>query len=248
MKHVRDPVPSAREKRPDVPERVDAVVAKAMAKDPRDRFGSMDALAAALESCLDEVREQRQRRPEEQTGIMKPPPRAEPEPARTQAIAKPAPASATARTRAAAPKRSGLRIAGILLLAAVILVGNLLVLELVLDDGLPGFGGSEAAPARVVAVSDFDPQGDGTEHPESVARATDGKVPTFWATETYRSFDKDGVGIIVDAGSNVALARMVVVTGTSSTSPTSRRSSAARPSTSTRAASGSATTSSGSRA
>ena len=214
MKHVRDPVPSVRDARPDVPERVDAVVAKAMAKDPRDRFGSMEALAAALESCLAEMRDHDAHR-EELTGIIKPQPqpRAEPAPDLTQAVSQPA--TATARTQAAPPKRSGLRVAGILLLAVVILVGNLLVLQLVFEDGLPGLGGGgDPTQVRVEAVADVDPEGDGTEHPESVSLATDRDVATFWPTESYRSFDKTGVGIAVDAGSLVALSRMVVITDT----------------------------------
>ena len=213
MKHVRDPVPSVRGTRPDVPERVDAVVAKAMAKDPRDRFGSMEALAAALESCLAEVRDQDAHRQEELTGIINPQLRAESAPDRTHEISEPP--SATARTEAAPPRRSGLRVAGIMLLAVVILVGNLLVLQLVFEDGLPGLGGGgDPTQVRVEAVADVDPEGDGTEHPESVSLATDRDVATFWPTESYRSFDKTGVGIAVDAGSLVALSRMVVITDT----------------------------------
>lgn len=214
MKHVNDPVPSVRDVRPEVPERVDAVVARAMAKDPRDRFGSMDVLAAALESCLAEVQDQRLRGQEELTGIIKPQPPAEPAPERTQAISTPTPAPAAARARATPPRRSGLRIAGILLLAAVILVGNLLVLELVFEDGLPGIGGGDPTPVRVEAVADIDPEGDGTEHPEAVPLAADRNAETFWPTENYESFDKSGVGVAVDAGSRIALSRMVVITDT----------------------------------
>ena len=39
--------------RPDVPEAVDAVVARAMAKDPADRYGSCEELVCELESALD---------------------------------------------------------------------------------------------------------------------------------------------------------------------------------------------------
>jgi hypothetical protein len=106
-------------------------------------------------------------------------------------------------------------VAAVLLLAAVILVGNLLVLEVVFNDGLPGLGGGDLAPVRIEAISDFDPQGDNqSEHPESVAAATDGDLASFWTTEEYRSFAKEGVGVIFDAGSRVALSRIVVVTDT----------------------------------
>ena len=123
----------------------------------------------------------------------------------------------SSRTQATRPRRSGLRVAGVLLLAAVILVGNLLVLEIVFEDGfpgLPGLGGDEPVAIQVDAVSDVDPYGDQTEHPESVGSATDRDVATFWTTEEYRSFNKDGVGIVLDAGSRVALSRVVLVTNT----------------------------------
>ena len=84
MQHVRDPVPSVRALRPEVPERVDAVVARAMAKRPQELSGSMEALAAALESCLVEVREAHERSRNDDTGVLaaSPPPRAQaaPEP------------------------------------------------------------------------------------------------------------------------------------------------------------------------
>jgi eukaryotic-like serine/threonine-protein kinase len=206
MRHVRDPVPSVRTLRPDLPERVDAVIARAMAKRPEDRFDSMGELAVALESCR-ESEDGREERPDEDTGVMGPPRPAAAAPP-TQAL--PAPPATTV----AAPRRSGLRVAAILLVAAVVLVGNLLVLEIVFEDGLPWLDGGDATAVQMQAVSDFDPQGDLTEHPESVAAATDRDTTTFWTTEEYRSFDKDGVGVMLDAGSRVGLSSVVVVTDT----------------------------------
>jgi serine/threonine protein kinase len=48
MRHVHDPVPSIAEARVDVPLRLDAALQRAMAKEPRDRFGSMDEFVAEL--------------------------------------------------------------------------------------------------------------------------------------------------------------------------------------------------------
>jgi len=207
MRHVRDPVPSARALRPDVPERVDAVIARAMAKRPQDRFGSMDTLAAALESCLAEVESDDAAKQDEDTGVI--PLRRPPAlPARAEAVPSQPP------TKVVPPRRSGLRVAAVLLLAAVILVGNLLVLEIVFDDRLPWLGGGDPTPVQVNAIADFDPYGDLTEHSESVGAATDRDLATFWTTEQYESFDKEGVGIMLDAGSRVALSSVALVTDT----------------------------------
>jgi eukaryotic-like serine/threonine-protein kinase len=212
MRHVRDPVPSVRSKRPEVPERVDAIVARAMAKRPEDRFPSMEALTSALEASLQEAGGAAPRPvQDEDTGVIPPPPPPGSRTARTRAVARPEPEP---RTQVAPPRRSGLRVALVLLVAAIALVGSLLALELAFEGGLPGTGGSEPTPVRIRAVSDFDPQGDGTEHPDEIGLATDRDVSTYWPTETYNSFDKDGVGVVVDAGSQVALSRLVVVSDT----------------------------------
>src|SRR6185312_8926470 len=52
MQHVNDPAPSITQARPDVPLRVDAALRRAMAKDPDDRFQSMDDFVAELGACL----------------------------------------------------------------------------------------------------------------------------------------------------------------------------------------------------
>src|ERR1044071_8516806 len=41
MRHINEPPPPIRDKRPDVPPRVEAAVQRAMAKDPADRFATM---------------------------------------------------------------------------------------------------------------------------------------------------------------------------------------------------------------
>ena len=74
MRHVTEPVPSVRERRPEVSERVDAVVARALAKRPQDRFPSMDAMVAALEACLAELAPDARALPaEDDTGVLQAP-------------------------------------------------------------------------------------------------------------------------------------------------------------------------------
>ncbi len=52
MMHVLEPVPDIHKVRADLPAGVDAVVAKAMAKDPKDRYSNAGELAADLEAII----------------------------------------------------------------------------------------------------------------------------------------------------------------------------------------------------
>jgi len=47
--HVRSPPPAPRSLEPSIPARVEAIILRALAKDPRDRFQSMEELAEAIE-------------------------------------------------------------------------------------------------------------------------------------------------------------------------------------------------------
>jgi serine/threonine-protein kinase len=202
LRHLHDPVPSARERRPDVPARVDAIVARALAKRPRDRFASMEAMTAALEAAL--AQEQKVRPPalEEDTGVI------------------PTIAGAPGqRSRPRAPRRSRRRGVALFLLAVGAVLAGLAAVQLggdgaplVGDDG--GDGSPEGAVVRLRAVSDYDPEGGDGEHPEDVAAAADGDAATFWRTETYENFSKSGVGIVLRVPQPLALSSIVVVTDT----------------------------------
>jgi serine/threonine protein kinase len=72
--HVNDPIPSVREEVAGVPEQLDAIIAKAMAKRPQDRFGSAGELAAALGRALQELETA------ERVAAAPPPPPAVPDP------------------------------------------------------------------------------------------------------------------------------------------------------------------------
>ena len=84
MRHVSEPAPSVLEHRPDCPLRVDLAIQRAMAKDPADRFASMDELCTELEVCLAELDG---RDGEGATMIVAPPPRSRRAPAATRASA-----------------------------------------------------------------------------------------------------------------------------------------------------------------
>ena len=56
MQHINDQAPPVSLSRPEVSPRLDAAVARALAKDPGDRFETMAAFRAELETCLEESR------------------------------------------------------------------------------------------------------------------------------------------------------------------------------------------------
>jgi hypothetical protein len=186
LRHVRDPVPSVRERRPDVPPRVDELVQRAMAKRPEDRFPSTAALVAALESCLAEEAD-------EEPGAR----------ARTEVIRSPAqPRPARRRRRSWVP----------LAAALVVLMAGAALLGFIVTNRAQDGGGGSGRAVKLTAVADFDPEGGDGEHPEDVPAATDGDRATFWTTETYSSFSKSGVGIVLDAGAPVDIDEIRLVT------------------------------------
>jgi len=72
-------------------------------------------------------------------------------------------------------------------------------------------------PARFIALTGagaFDPEGDGHERDEEAPMAVDGRPETFWRTERYSRFFKNGVGLVLDAGRRVRVEQVVVDTPT----------------------------------
>ncbi len=55
IKHVTDPIPLPRQMNPNLPETVEQVLLKALAKDPADRFASAGAMAAALRQAVERL-------------------------------------------------------------------------------------------------------------------------------------------------------------------------------------------------
>jgi hypothetical protein len=113
---------------------------------------------------------------------------------------------------------------------AVLLVGAGVSVSLALDEGASDETAQTvprtpkprtSAPTKVVvvrvpltAVGALDPQGDGRENDDQAGLAVDGSAATAWATESYQTFFKQGVGLVLDAGRSVRLQRLDVVTGT----------------------------------
>ncbi|MDQ2984541.1 MAG: protein kinase [Actinomycetota bacterium] len=191
MRHVNDPVPSVRETRPDVSERLDAAVARAMAKDPAERFDSMEAFCAELDACLDELHAEGG-----ETAIIGPAdPRFTPAPA--------------------GPRRRRWPLVAIPFLLLAAAGAGFLAYSLLGGGDGKGNGPPSPRPVREVAlqgVTAYDPEGTGGtgEHDKAAPLATDGNPETYWSTEHYNAFQKQGVGLVVGAKRAVSLTKLTV--------------------------------------
>jgi len=196
LRHVNEPVPSVLEARPDAQLRLATLVERCMAKDPEERPGSMADVVAELEACLAEL----DGRPDgDATMIVR------------------SPVVKRSRPRAKPAGRSRRAPLLLVLLAALVLaavVGGLLLLRGE-DGGEPG-AAPGSTPVTLAGVGSYDPGGDGAEHPEAVAEATDDDPASYWTTETYQDFSstKEGVGLVLDAGESGRVSSITVATDT----------------------------------
>jgi predicted Ser/Thr protein kinase len=192
MRHLHEPVPSVRERRPDVPARLDAAIRRAMAKDPEERFGSMDELIAELEACRRGLGDG------EETIVL-------PAPARPRRARR----SARRLVRAFVLSLLALLLVGAAAVGAFALAG---LFESSDDNG----GAAVGSVVAVQALRAYDPLGDLTEHDDEAPFATDDDPETGWRTETYQDFEssKEGVGLVIDAGRRTQLAQMRATTDT----------------------------------
>ena len=187
MKHVNEPPPDLRYVRKNVPPRVAAAVARALEKDPRRRFPSMDAFAAELEACLAEL--ERGDGAGDATMIV--------------------PAAARMRQRPTHRLSPWPFVLAALALAAI---GAAVAGLLLVHGGSPGKG-TAAGPRAIplTAAGSYDPEGDNkVEHPERVGDAVDHDPATYWTTEQYNSFDKSGVGIVLASSRATEIGNLTV--------------------------------------
>jgi predicted Ser/Thr protein kinase len=205
LRHLNEEPPDLRELRPDVPPRLAAAVARALAKEPERRFPSMQAFEGELRACLEEV-------DPENTLVGMP------------AAARPAPAPARRRTRRRArPRRRWLVLAALVALVGAAVAAAVLGLggsnNPSAHGGSGGGGGGTAQDVHLSGVGSYDPySNDRTEHSELAGAAADGDPSTYWKTSTYRypggGLGKKGVGVVVDAGRSVSLGSLTVSTDT----------------------------------
>jgi serine/threonine protein kinase len=195
MKHINEPPPSLLERRPDIPVRLATAVERALAKDPGDRFPSMEAFCAELRACLAEL--------------------GDPDSART--FIQPAPVLRESAPRRAGPRRRRWPLYLLLLLALAAILAALFALRGSKSDesSQTQSGGGGSAPVSLSATRAFDPSGDGAEHDSAAANATDGNSTTYWDTEHYISgLAKPGVGLVLDAGRPRVLSSITVQSST----------------------------------
>jgi tRNA A-37 threonylcarbamoyl transferase component Bud32 len=178
MKHVNQAMPETEELRSEVSAALAAVIERATAKDPAERYPDMPAMLNDLEGALEVEVARSGGSGDEVTTVLE---------------SVPAP-----RRRVLTRRRVSW--AGVLLvLAAAAAAVGIVVLTGEEQRASPG----EPSPIGVeLEADDFDPPpGDEYEHGDEVGLAVDGDGNTAWTTETYTTPDlgKPGVGIYVEA-------------------------------------------------
>ena len=202
LKHINEPAPSVLARRHELSPRLANAVGRALAKNPRDRFQSMNAFAAELEACLRELRSRASDVDTDATIARAPVARPARHPARRRGRITPGPVLLSLLALAA---------------LAVIVVAAIAVNRR--GSVLPGGGtpAKDTVPVRLGATSAYDPDGDGSEHDAEVPNATDGDRATYWRTERYNTVDfgglKAGVGLVLTAAGKTP-SQLKVVTDT----------------------------------
>jgi serine/threonine-protein kinase len=206
MKHINEPAPSVASRRGDVSPRLAAAVDRALAKNPRDRFPTMDAFAAELEACLAELG----------SGAGD---------SQRTFVNAPAPAPIRRRMRARRRVAPGPLLVALLALAAIAVIVVAAIAVRGNHSFIPGVsakksggGGSSGTVIPLSATTGYDPQGDGAEHDGDARFATDGNQSTYWRTERYASQSfgglKTGVGLVLTASGGRSVGTLTVTSDT----------------------------------
>jgi eukaryotic-like serine/threonine-protein kinase len=185
LRLTQDPEPP-RAIRPGIPRPLEAIVMRALERDPERRFATAEDMAAALVRL-------HQRAPG--------PGRA---PARVPARA-PAPQGGVFRRWMLVPLLALLVVAAAIavgLLVGILEPGGPLGVRVPDETDSPAPGDGAGRLLDFVAVEAHDPFGTLGENDDEVGLAVDGDPTTFWRTENYDQLDmdKDGVGLLFDLG------------------------------------------------
>ena len=198
MKHIHEEPQPLRSLRADIPRSFEAVVMKALAKDPGRRYPDAAEMRRALEGVGGG------------------------DSSSTQVFAptrRPPSTSAPSRGQGGDLKWIAQVLVGVLVLVAAVIAFSSLTNE---DDGdadprngSNGSPGESASVLQIESVDDFDPHGSGQEeHGDDVGLARDGNESTAWTTETYNdqlSLIKPGVGLLFDLGDDQEVGAVQVI-------------------------------------
>lgn len=188
MKHVDEEPAPPRSIRAGVPRALEAVILKALSKDPADRFASAERMREQLLRCGRS----------DETAVIR--------------------VSQTARPVETPPQSHGDArwVAWVVaLIASAILVA--VAVNWFVGPNENGGDSTEprgAAQVQIASAKDYDPHGGDSEHPEVLRLAFDKNPGTAWTTEDYNDpfseEGKPGVGIYFDLGESVEISRVEV--------------------------------------
>jgi eukaryotic-like serine/threonine-protein kinase len=200
MKHVNEELPDVQQRRPELSAAAAMVVERATAKDPADRYQQVGELIDDLSTALEVEAARAGGTTGEATSVLD------------------AVAPAERKLSGERGRRSWLAIALIVLAAGAVL----LAVQLIGSGSGPGGGGAlkgKGTPVALAEASDYDPQGDDSEDPETVSFAVDGDpTTTAWSSEHYDTEDfagtktgpNPGVGLYVVSKSTTTPSEMLV--------------------------------------
>jgi serine/threonine protein kinase len=202
MKHVNEALPDVQVLRPDISAASGRVVDKATAKDPDDRYSTIDEMAEDLQAALEVEAIRAGGTTGEATSVLD---------------ALPAP-------RRQLPSSNSSPWPAVVMLVVALMIAAGTAYFISRGDtgggggGGAGSGGTSSAEVSIVSATDYDPEGDDSEHPDEAGFAIDSdRSASAWTTETYEATtlsDKSGVGLYVDAGEPVEASSLELRTPT----------------------------------
>ncbi|HET9186151.1 MAG TPA: protein kinase [Solirubrobacterales bacterium] len=181
MKHVNEEMPDVQQRRPEVSAAAALTVDRATAKDPAERYQSVGEMIDDLATALEVEAARAGSTSSEATTVLE---------------------AVSPEERKLASGRRWSRI-GILLLLLAAAAAIAAVVVISGSDG-PGGGGAlkgKGSPIAIAEATDYDPEGDGEEDPETVGYAVDGNPKgTAWSSEHYDSDTFAGTKTGADPG------------------------------------------------
>ncbi len=201
MKHVNEDLPDVQQRRPEISAAAALVVERATAKDPDERYQKVGEMIDDLSTALEVEAARAGSTTGEATSVLDavPPPQ---------------------RKLSGPGRRSWAAI----LLLVLVAGGALLAVQLISSGG--GGGGALKDKGATVAISsatDYDPQGDEEEDPETISLTVDGNpTGTAWSSEHYdsdtfagtKTGPNPGVGLYLTTKSPATPSKLVVRTPT----------------------------------